>query len=239
MRDVLILKTLTPVASGGGRLVFQHPHDRNLLIKVDGQNSAAEPRRTAVPWYKRYRRFHRYRQLLRELNEYVACVEATGKSPGYTQRVVGLVETDYRLGLLTEALRGRDGRLAPTLQELAATGRFDAAARADLEQFCGALLEGDMVICDLHPGNLVHAWDGATGHRFVMVDGHGNKTLFPLALLCRFSNRLCKRYKILRLWQTVSSAAPSPTGRKLTAGVAVLVEHLLQPLETAAFTLSL
>lgn len=207
MSHVLKTSELRLVARGGGRLVFEHPQNGNWLIKLDGPGSAHTGLSARPPWYKRHRRLFRYRKLFRELSEYVISLEGRDSSPRFSQRIVGLVETDAGLGLVTEALRDRDGRLAPTLRELLESGRFDDAARADLETFCQDLLASDMFVCDLTPVNLVHAWEAGKGTRFVMIDGQGTKTVLPLARLCRFANRLCKRVKIRRLWRAVSSAA--------------------------------
>ena len=176
------LTTLTPLAEGNRRLVFQHPEDQELLIKVLKPGSYApdgQPRRRRV--YKLRRREGAFVYHTRELHEYVAA-RISNRSPHGLPicSIQGLVETDLGLGLTVEKLTDRDGGLAPTLRQVIERGEFDAAARRLFERFIQELIDKHVVVYELSVDNIVLAKDGRDGRRFVCIDGMGCRTLIPI-----------------------------------------------------------
>lgn len=199
MSRILFLKDRIPVAKGGLRLVYEHPDDPSLLVKVMRPEAVESRYGMGQPWYKRRRRFRQYILFARETLEYLATWASHGETLPIAQRVAGFVETDMGLGLVTDAIRGSDGGLAPTLAHLIDHRLFDEEAAAALERFLAELLECDLVIADLHERNLVYAASEGDPRRFVMIDGIGASTILPLKALSRRFNRRNKSAKIRRL----------------------------------------
>lgn len=54
-----------------------------------------------------------YALFMREINEFLATCADTGKAPSFAQKIIGLIETDLGLGLITEAARDREGESRP------------------------------------------------------------------------------------------------------------------------------
>jgi hypothetical protein len=213
---IIQLSGVTPVASGRKRLVFAHPDDPSLVIKVmrpefrmtnqgDGSWSAA-----AARYYFRG-------SFMRDLREFIDLRFEDNAAPRFLHRVVGFAETDLGLGLVSVAIRGRDGDYAPTLKTLIEQRRIDARAVADLQRFCDALSASKVVIGDLHIGNIVYAEDPFEGPRFVLVDGIGDKTLVPVLRMSALLSRRSKARKIARLWTTLERMAAAPALRPAMA----------------------
>ena len=196
----LQLKALEPIARGNLRLVFEHPENRALLVKVMRPEAVESRYADTRPWYKKRRRFSAYLLFAREVHEFVAAHAAGGRALPIAQEISGLVETDMGLGLVTPALRGDDGNLAPTLAHLINRDIFTAEAKTELETFLTGLLESPLVVSDLHERNLVYARHPGTGcHRFVMIDGIGAPTFMPFKVWFPALNRRSKISRIKRL----------------------------------------
>lgn len=192
----LRLSDREPLARGRSRLVFEHPGDPELIVKVIRPDVIDARFGSGAAWYKRRRRFGRYISYVREFQEQVAVRAVEDESPHFLQQVHGLVETDLGLGLVTSAARTQDGRLAPSLSELMHKGGFDHAAAGRLEEFFRQLLDCTVIVSDLNPGNLVYAHSPAHGPHFVLIDGLGNNNIWPLKTLSRRFNRRSKLGRI-------------------------------------------
>ena len=200
----LELKQLQPLAKGNARLVYEHPGDPAMLVKVMRPDLVAARYGEGAAWFRGIgRRYDPYVLFLREIREYVAAYAAHGQALPEAQKVHGLVETDLGLGLVIGAVRGPDGALAPTVAKLIAVGNFDETARRALDQTLAALLESDIVLADLHERNLVYQQqDGRS--RFVIIDGLGSSNLLPFKSWSRALNRRSKLKRIARLRKRIA-----------------------------------
>jgi hypothetical protein len=205
---ILELKKETPVARGCMRLVYQHPHDPGLLVKVIRPEAVEERWGAGKPWYKSPRRYGRYVSYLREVQEFIAGWEAYGCCPHYIQRIAGFAETDLGLGLVVAAARDRHGRLARSLDELVKAGDFTREVADALDEVTTRLLDCEMVTSDPHAGNLVYAYSEQHGDHFVLIDGIGNSNILPFKFLSRRINRRSKERRFRRLHRYIAGIMP-------------------------------
>jgi hypothetical protein len=210
----------TPLASGSTRDVYWHPNDSNLLVKVIRRSAIEDRYGRGRPWYKTTRRYRHFISYLREVREEIALRAHSEMHPTSVQKVIGFADTDLGFGLVVEAAKDRQGKLAPALPQLIEEGRFDAAARADLEACLNELLASPVILADVHCGNLVYAWSEERGNHFVLIDGIGCKNLIPLNRLSRLVNNYSKRRRIARLMTNLdkmlaqATATPASTPRR-------------------------
>ena len=194
-RKPLALEGLAPISKGNLRLVYEHPDDRSLLVKVMRPDAVESRYRSSV----RKRRFGEYVLFVREIHEYLAAHAAAGVDVPFAQVITGTVETDLGLGLVTVAVRGPDGRLAPTLADLIDHGNYTPEAQAAFEEFIRGMLACDMVLSDLHERNLVYAHEEGKPRRFVMIDGIGDSNFLPVKTWFPSINRRSKISRVARL----------------------------------------
>lgn len=199
------LKERKPLNMGRSRIVFEHPDDPALVVKVMRPDALEERFGGGTAWYKRKRRFGHFISYIREIEEYVAVHAALGHNPPFLQTVVGFVDTDFGLGFVTEAARDRDGNLAPSLGTLIQSGRFDSTVREDLERFFEQVVNCDAIISDLNVGNLVYAFHEKRGNHFVLIDGLGNTNPLPFKALSQRINRRSKRRRFERLYSRIKT----------------------------------
>jgi hypothetical protein len=199
--EFLHLADLEPIARGRMRLVFRHPHDPSLLIKVIRPDVIDQRWGSGQKWYKKRRRYRQYISYIRECEEYIAGYASVGHSLPFAQKITGFVETDLGLGMVMEAALDSDGNLAPTLREIATKEPFGEDVRRELDDFIRQIMESNVVVADCNPANVVRAYTPGKGHRFVLIDGLGVSTILPLKLLSPAFNRMSKRARIRGLWQ--------------------------------------
>ena len=199
-QSVLQLRDIPAITQGRMRMVYRHPEDPRLLVKVIRPDIIDQRWGSGAPWYKRRRRYRQYISYIRETEEYIAAYAQHGSSLPFAQKIVGFTETDLGLGLVMEAALGRDGNLAPALPTLFKNQAFDRKVAEDLEEFLTQVVESDLMVADLNSGNIVYAYDTARDKdRFVLIDGLGVSTVLPFKLLSRSFNRHSKRGRVKRL----------------------------------------
>lgn len=208
MSRLIQLKDTEPIAGGSLRLVFAHPDDPGLLIKVIRPDMIDKRSGTGQPWYKVRRRHGHYATYMREIGEYVASHAVYGKSLPFIEKTIGFAETDLGLGLVFEAVRDANGNLAPSLSDLLEQKRYTREVAEALDRFISQILESDVIIADLHPANIVYADDPRTPPHFVMIDGLGLYTLLPFKAVSRWLNRRSKLKHVARLRSRMEAWLP-------------------------------
>ena len=194
---VLQLAAREPLAVGHLRYVFQHPGNRNELIKVMRADAVASRWNRKSRWAKRLPRTRHYIGYLRELKEYIAARARSTHGEPPIARMVGLVETDLGLGLVSEKVVGVDGTLAPTLAAVYERRGFTPDLTSALDAFLAGLIDCNVIVGDMHAWNIVYGSDSRGGPRLVMIDGFGEKHAIPISSMSRAINR----YRTKRLYR--------------------------------------
>ena len=192
MDTVLELKNEKPLAQGSFRWVFQHPEDPDLLVKVIHDAAMKKRFGKKTRWYKRPRRYGKYLCFIREIQEFITVHAQTDSAAPFLQRIVGFAQTDLGLGIVVQAIRDTDGNLAPTLRRLINTGLYDSTVKTALDNFLKLLLDSDVIINDLSPGNIVYTQNKNEAPSFVMIDGLGNNSFIPFKTMSKTINRKSK-----------------------------------------------
>jgi len=194
---VLQLADRAPLAVGHLRYVFQHPGNRNELIKVMRADAVASRWNRKDRWAKRLPRTRHYIGYLRELKEYIAARARSTHGEPPIARMIGLVETDLGLGLVSEKVVGVDGSLAPTLAAIYERRGFTPELDRALAAFLDGLIDSNVIVGDMHAWNIVFGSDSRGGPRLIMIDGFGEKHAIPISSMSRAVNR----YRTKRLYR--------------------------------------
>jgi len=196
---VLDLAGQAPVAAGQLQQVYAWPGRDDLLVKVVRPGFAEQHWTGLSGWFKRRRRLGVLTNAGRTIAEHLALRVAGPFPTRHVQEFLGFVETSEGPGVVVRALRGADGKLAPTLRTLVTEKRFTPAAAAALDEFCAWLVTSPIIVGDLHLSNLVLAEDAAGDPRVVIIDGMGEKNALPLNSWFPALNRANSRARIQRL----------------------------------------
>jgi len=204
----LALRGTEPMAVGQLRAIYRHPEVPGLLVKVIREDVAATRWKR---WHKRLPRALHYTGYVRELKEYIA---VRARHPGVDppiSRMVGLVETDLGLGLVSELVADADGAPGPTLAALYERERgFAPWLEQALADLLRDLLACNVILGDLHPWNIVHGSDSRGGPRLVVVDGFGEKHVIPRSSMSRALNRWNTRRLFARMRANLVEWVPIP-----------------------------
>jgi len=199
----LDLDAATPLATGGDRHIFQHPHSPDLLVKVMDMRARAIylDARPFKRWYKQYQRESAYRVYLNEISEYVT---TTTRPSGVWQvpmaRILGVAQTSLGLGLVVEKITGADGNIAPTVADLAAQGKVDAQFFEQLDEFFNDLADAHVVLHDISASNIACGRNAEGKQGMYLIDGFGVLPLIPLYAWSKRLNRkrIARKYQEMR-----------------------------------------
>ena len=205
---VLQLADRAPLAVGHLRYVFQHPQNRNELVKVMRADAVAARWNRKSRWAKRLPRTRHYIGYLRELKEYIAARARAAHGEPPIARMIGLIETDLGLGLVSEKVVGADGGLAPTLAAIYERKGFTPELNRELATFLDGLMDSNVIVGDMHAWNIVYGSDSRGGPRLVMIDGFGEKHAIPISSMSRAVNRYRTRRLYRRMLEQLQRLVP-------------------------------
>lgn len=215
--DKLTLADSDLIAKGGLRLVFKHPEQAGLLVKVIDPEAKKIRYGKDVAWYKLPRRSAHYACFYREVSEFIAVWAKAAQAPPFLQRVAGFADTQFGLGMVVEAALNQEGDYAPSLADLTRKGLLTTEIIEQLKLFWEQLLSSNVVVSDLHPGNLVHAFHPENGPHFTLIDGIGCSTLIPLDANVPFFNHRTKKRKFGRMLSNLHSITAQTKDNKTAA----------------------
>ena len=155
----LELNVSQEIARGSERVVYQHPLDENLCIKVR--------------YHFKRRRDENEREYLyaQVLSKFVSIKELPIAFP------VGWVKTNYGVGLVCPLIRNDDGKVSQSLLEINDMPYLESY----LNVFSNILIENYVSVTDLNKQNLVLRVSNGK-KQVVMVDGFGfSSVLYSLA----------------------------------------------------------
>lgn len=193
--DPISLKARNPISAGSWKLVYQHPDDARLLIKVIRRDGRVRKLRTA--WYQATPREGDILLLARELHEFVVAeANATGGDLPIP-RMIGLVQTDLGLGLVVEKICGRDGQRATSLEDKLKETGLTPEIEKMLDGLIAEINRRRIVLGEIKAANILCAEDGQHRVRLVLVDGFGESSLVPLHSISEFANtrRNMRKYR--------------------------------------------
>lgn len=183
------------LASGGERIVFEHPQSPDLLIKVISPRYINYMNRERKITTK-LRRLPYYWFYINELIEHVSLREEDVRDRRFIQDIVGLVDTNLGLGMVVRAIRKPNGDLADSLAAIIDSDQFTLTHRQALDDLLIWIESTYVIIRDLTAHNLV--WDEG-GQHFVVIDGIGARYLPSLRTISRIYNRRSNRKKTAKL----------------------------------------
>ena len=193
-----------PVMSGNNRDVYVHPDNPDLLLKVIKTSTKEMHCGPKADWKKsRFRRYLHYMTFVRECCEFIVGNLEANRTPEFAQEVVGFVDTNFGLAMITKAERDSAGNFAKTLSKLIAENLFDDEARRALDAFKASFMESRVMVTDLSIRNLVYSYDKGFGHRFFVIDGYGQKNLIPFSNFSVWCRKKNKRKRLERLERAI------------------------------------
>ena len=206
----LKLNGVNPVASGGHRLVFAHPEDPSLVLKVVRNEVRYENNQSLSIWRRYFQRYKHYNDFAREATEHIASYVATDTKPPFVQQFYGFIETDMGLAAVSRAERDKEGEYALNLYQLLQQRKFDSEARRAFDDFASQLFANDIVVGDLRLENIVYSYDANRDEmHFVIIDGLGDKNGIPICSVSKTYNRLSKKKRIRRIRDQIATFIPA------------------------------
>lgn len=203
--DLLHFDPREALRIGACRFVFPHPRHADRVVKVITPRFAARfTRRRRRYGLTRY--FGGNKIAVKEI-AYLLHLEARRPDllPLFAW-IHGPVPTNLGLGLISEKISGDDGKLAPTLRELAEAGQLNERHRALARDLCDKLDCDHVVFEDMEAKNIVAEGPLDRPQRLVIIDGFGD----PRRLLWPWWNHLAQRKQLNAFRDELGIASSRP-----------------------------
>ncbi len=177
---VTILAGTTPIAEGNVRQVWNRPEHPDQLLKtiLPRKRRKYENRNAALRVIDNLR-LGPYATFKVEYQCYLQTAYQCAKAhrPNPIAEIGGLVLTDHGLAQVCEKVTDSSGGLAKTLGTLLVEGALDRQRVQLLNDLADTLFSLNVNVPDLRSLNIVL---DEVKNRFVVIDGYGDKTVFPL-----------------------------------------------------------
>jgi hypothetical protein len=177
----LVLKTLTPFASGGNRVCYVHPEHPNRCIKIRRPDFTLEDLRRKKGFPKNLRPLSWFDDNLEEFHVMQDIERRFGDDAfAVLSRCYGFEDTDMGKGLTSELIRNGDGRISHSLKQHVWLHGYKDELKAAVTTFSEVWLRLGIPSRDLLVHNLVVQCnaDGSI-RRIVAIDGIGSPNLIP------------------------------------------------------------
>jgi hypothetical protein len=143
--------------------------------------------------------------MAREIEEYRALhLRGLDRLP-FVQRFVGVVETDFGVGMVVRKVRDRDGRLAPTVSAVVERIGLTDELRAQIADLFAEVIRHHVVFGDIRSINILQANDDEHGNRLVIIDGLGDYLWLPVNTWSRLAYRIYCERRLARAMEKLES----------------------------------
>ena len=171
LNEMIELKGREPQFKGNARLVFIHPDNPDLLVKVLRPEWIDKTKQVPV-WKKRFKPLGANSVNMHELFEIVRINPHAESIQPHMFTVVALQQTDLGWGLVVKAEKDKNNDYA---KPVAAFAKDVSKIRTALDEFENWVKETNVVLYDLNPWNLVLAYRGGK-EEVVIIDGISEKS---------------------------------------------------------------
>ena len=179
----LKINDLKQIGKGCSKIVFQHPHDQNKVIKIMNPERVSK-----FGGFNNHSKFKQrfaqgiYRHFRRELIQYLQLCKLHYKANSFVFPVetpYGFVETNQGIGLVVEKIVSPNQQ-GVTLYELCEQHLFEEKHEIALKDFFDACCDLHIVFGEVNIAGIMYTEQRSNKPEFVLVDGMGEKLFIPL-----------------------------------------------------------
>ena len=187
----LKINDLKQIGKGCSKIVFQHPHDQNKVIKI--MNPERVSKFGGFNIHSKFKqRFAQgiYRHFRRELIQYLQLCKLHYKANSFVFPVetpYGFVETNQGIGLVVEKIVSPNQQ-GVTLYELCEQHLFEEKHEIALKYFFDACCDLHIVFGEVNIAGIMYTEQRNNKPEFVLVDGMGEKLFIPLRAMSKRIN---------------------------------------------------
>jgi hypothetical protein len=176
----IVLDYKDKLAEGAGRVVFNHPHRDDLILKIHKPHRKRPFMKLRNALRANRRKYSIVLYSMIEAEEIARAIGRMNSVPKCVAQFLGFTNTNLGPAALFEAIKGLDGGLAPTLYTHARKHGYDPRIEAAIKTLWDEIATYQIAISDLGLPNTVVRGDAETGYDLVIIDGMGDRTMIPL-----------------------------------------------------------
>lgn len=188
---MFLVKDLHEIGKGVYKTVYQHPEIESQVIKIiRSERVTSDGCFKKHKWWKKHTMQGVYRQFRREIIQYLQlCKNSYGEKrfKFAMETPYALVPTDQGLGLVAEKITGPSGK-GETLSKMAVNGKVEEKHIRALQKFFSDCIEQHIVFGEVNAAGILYTESRSGRPEFVLVDGIGEKLLFPIRSISKKNN---------------------------------------------------
>ena len=209
----LKINDLKQIGKGCSKIVFQHPHDQNKVIKIMNPERVSK-----FGGFNNHSKFKQrfaqgiYRHFRRELIQYLQLCKLHYKANSFVFPVetpYGFVETNQGIGLVVEKIVSPNQQ-GVTLYELCEQHLFEEKHEIALKYFFDACCDLHIVFGEVNIAGIMYTEQRNNKPEFVLVDGMGEKLFIPLRAMSKRINAQNIRKVELNIRKKMEQLLASP-----------------------------
>ena len=209
----LKINDLKQIGKGCSKIVFQHPHDQNKVIKIMNPERVSK-----FGGFNNHSKFKQrfaqgiYRHFRRELIQYLQLCKLHYKANSFVFPVetpYGFVETNQGIGLVVEKIVSPNQQ-GVTLYELCEQHLFEEKHEIALKDFFDACCDLHIVFGEVNIAGIMYTEQRNNKPEFVLVDGMGEKLFIPLRAMSKRINAQNIRKVELNIRKKMEQLLASP-----------------------------
>ena len=209
----LKINDLKQIGKGCSKIVFQHPHDQNKVIKIMNPERVSK-----FGGFNNHSKFKQrfaqgiYRHFRRELIQYLQLCKLHYKANSFVFPVetpYGFVETNQGIGLVVEKIVSPNQQ-GVTLYDLCEQHLFEEKHEIALKDFFDACCDLHIVFGEVNIAGIMYTEQRNNKPEFVLVDGMGEKLFIPLRAMSKRINAQNIRKVELNIRKKMEQLLASP-----------------------------
>mgnify|MGYP003596330796 FL=1 len=209
----LKINDLKQIGKGCSKIVFQHPHDQNKVIKIMNPERVSK-----FGGFNNHSKFKQrfaqgiYRHFRRELIQYLQLCKLHYKANSFVFPVetpYGFVETNQGIGLVVEKIVSPNQQ-GVTLYDLCEQHLFEEKHEIALKYFFDACCDLHIVFGEVNIAGIMYTEQRNNKPEFVLVDGMGEKLFIPLRAMSKRINAQNIRKVELNIRKKMEQLLASP-----------------------------
>lgn len=206
---MLLLKALSPFASGGNRLCYIHPRFHDRCVKVRRPDFSLEDRRRKKGFPKNLRPLSAFDDSLEEFNVMRVLDRMFGSELyQHVSRCFGFEETDMGQGLVSELICDDNQRISQTLKKLIWDEGVTPEIERAVQAFAAFWVNNGVPSRDLLLHNIVaQRTEAGAIRRLVVIDGLGSASFIPMQWQPKFMRVAAARRKLANMRERMQALA--------------------------------
>jgi hypothetical protein len=164
------------ITNGGNRIIYQHPNDKDKIIKILTENNKKRRKDKKIFSFVNYnliKKYYNFDYNIREylfLKKYVINNNCVNK---YFPKYYNFIKTNKGIGICYEYIKNDNGIQSKTVYEYIHDNKITKELKEKLNELINVIHKYNIPYHDIHPFNFLVKEKNNTIEKIIFIDGYG------------------------------------------------------------------